>query len=127
MKYYPSKKELKTFWWYRLILVLRLVITCLAFFAPLTTDRINLSDFWYIDGIVSALLWYFILWIIWIIVKYIIFGSLPKNDVKKKNKKEEYDLDEMVNKKMNELGLDPKKDWQKYYQIKKEIENSLKK
>lgn len=122
MKYYPSKKELKTFWWYRLILVIRWGLTCLAFFTPLASDKINLSDFWYIDGITSALSCYFILWIIWIILKYIIFGSLPKNNIKDKIEKEEYSLDEVVNKKMSELGLDPKKDWQKYYQIKQDIE-----
>jgi len=72
-------QELKQKWWFRAGNVFKYLILIGAFFAPLITSS---TAKWYMDSIINVILWYLIMQIIWLIIKYIILG--PQNN--KKNK-----------------------------------------
>ena len=72
-KHYPTIKELDKLWWYRLVGVLRWIIVGLAVIAPAITK----NGLWYFDGVINGVIWYFILAVIWLIAKYIIYGKCP--------------------------------------------------
>ena len=81
-KHYPTRQELNQFWWYRLGQVTMGVIVALAIISSNLTGSI-----WYFDGVINGLFWYFALLILWLIIKYIIFGKNPNTIELQKERK----------------------------------------
>jgi|GEM_PF-5672511 len=67
---YPTKNDLGKLWWFRMGQALKYFVILLALFAPSLTGGL-----WYFDGIISAFLWYVILTILWLVIKYVIYGK----------------------------------------------------
>lgn len=81
---YPTQKDLGKLWWFRMGQVLKYFVILLALFIPSLTGGL-----WYLDGVISAFLWYVILKILWLVIKYVIYGKAPItkeiNDEKKQS------------------------------------------
>jgi len=74
-KTYPTKQELNKKRWYKIAVSIKWLIIVLALFSPIMAD----NGVWYIDGIISAVIWYFILSFLLYIVKLFVYGKPPKN------------------------------------------------
>lgn len=71
-KHYPTKKELNELWWYRLGIVLKWALLVATFFAPQFLGRS------WIDGLMNAIIWYFLCVLVGKLTLYVIYGNKPK-------------------------------------------------
>jgi len=81
---YPTQKDLNQKWWFRMGQIAKYIIIILSLLSPTITGGL-----WYFDGVLNAFLWYLILKVIWLCVKYIAYGKTPNtkeiNEEKKRS------------------------------------------
>ena len=70
------KKDLEKLWWYRLGCVIKYFIVALALLVPSISGGL-----WYFDGVINALIWYLILKVIWLAIKYVAYGKSPTKEM----------------------------------------------
>ena len=83
-KKYPTIPKLKKLWWFRTGTILKWLILLFAIFAPTIANN---KAVWYLDGIINATILYFVLLLIWVAIKYIIYGKAPTEEIFKKEQK----------------------------------------
>ena len=80
--HYPTKQELGQKWWYRLGIVFKWLIIVSA----LISSSFITGGLWYLDGVISAVIWYFLLMGLGAVIRYVVYGKAPNTPEIKKEK-----------------------------------------